>query len=218
MSMQYQLIGFVILAIVLVTIIVLRSFTDDSKAQDDLDRFLSEPKTPRQISRFYERYVGHIYENQGHDVAYISGLKGYADFGRDLIVTTPNEILVIQTKCWAKRRVVHDNDIYQLFGKMSQLKLTSEDPHRTTRAVFYSTSQYSSLAKQAASVLGVEIKTVKLNLTYPMIKCSVSPTGEKVYYLPFDAVYDRVKVDRRRDEDFVRTVNQAVKKGFKRAG
>ncbi|UYL07429.1 restriction endonuclease [Bdellovibrio sp. SKB1291214] len=215
--MQYHLVGFIILAIVLVAIIIFRSFTDDSKAQDELDRFLSEPKSPRQVARLYERYVGHLFEKQGYDVAYLGALKGHADMGRDIIVTKPDEILVIHTKCWAKRRVVHDNDIYHLFGKMSHLKLTSEDPNRKTRAVMYSTSQYSSLAKQAASVLGVEIRTEKLNLSYPMIKCSISPIGEKVYYLPFDAVYDRVKVSRR-DEYFVRTVHEAVKKGFKRAG
>ncbi|QLY26421.1 restriction endonuclease [Bdellovibrio sp. KM01] len=216
--MQYHLVAFIILLVALVAIIAFRSVTRDSQVQDDLDHFLSEPMSPRQAARFYERYIGHIYENQGHDVAYLPGIKGYADHGRDIIVKTPSEILIIQTRAWGKRRVVHDNDIYQLFGKMTHLKVTSEDTNRNTRAIFYSTSNFSSLAKQAASALGVEIRTEKLNRSYPMIKCSVSPTGEKNYYLPFDPVYDRVKVDRRRDEHFVRTVDQAVKKGFKRAG
>ncbi|WP_413576068.1 restriction endonuclease [Bdellovibrio sp. HCB290] len=216
--MQLQLVIFAVLIVALVSVVVLHSFTDDSIAQDDLDRFLSEPMSPRQMSRFYERYVGHLYESQGYDVAYLGALKGFADHGRDIVVTTPNEILVIQTRCWPRRRVVLDSDIYQLFGKMTHLKQTSKDPHREIRAVFYSTSQFSSLAKQAASSLGVETRMEKLNRSYPMVKCSISPTGEKNYYLPFDPVYDRVKIDRQRDEYFVRTVHQAVKKGFKRAG
>ncbi len=216
--MQFHLIALAVLIVAIFAVIAFRGFTADARAEDDLERFLSEPMSPRQRARFYERYVGHLFENQGYDVAYIGSLKGYTDHGRDIVVTTPEEILVIQTKCWSKRRVVHDNDIYQLFGKMSHLKQTSEDPKRKIRAVFFSTSQYSSLAKQAASALGVEIRTERLNLSYPMIKCSISPTGEKNYYLPFDPVYDRVQVKRERDEYFVRTVNQAVQKGFKRAG
>ncbi|WP_413586996.1 restriction endonuclease [Bdellovibrio sp. HCB274] len=215
--MQYHLVAFVILLVALVAIFAFRSSTEDSQVQDDLDRFLNEPMSPRQAVRFYERYVGHIYESQGHEVAYLVGIKGYADHGRDIIVKTPTEILVIQTRALGRRRVVHENDIYQLFGKMTHHKNRSEDPNRNTRAIFYSTSNFSSLAKQAATALGVEIRTEKFNRSYPMIKCSVSPTGEKNYYLPFDPVYDRVRIDRQRDEHFVRTVHQAVKKGFKRA-
>ncbi|WP_210415686.1 restriction endonuclease [Bdellovibrio sp. ZAP7] len=216
--MQYHLVAFVILLVAVIAVFAFRSSTDDSQVQEDFDRFLNEPMSPRQAVRFYERYVGHKYENQGYDVSYLAGLKGHVDQGRDIIVKTPKEILVIQTRAFGRRRVVHDNDIYQLFGKMTHFKLTSVDPNRTTRAIFYSTSNFSSLAKQAASTLGVEIRTEKFNRTYPMIKCSVSPTGEKNYYLPFDPVYDRVKIDHKRDEHFVRTVHQAVKKGFKRAG
>lgn len=216
--MQYHVVAFAVLAVVLVAIIAFRNFTDDSKAQEELSRYLTEPMSPFQTRRFYERYIGHIYENQGYDVGYLAPLKGYTDHGRDIVVTTPNEILIVQAKCWSKRRVVHDNDIYQLYGKMMHFKMNSQDSTRNTRAVLYSTTQFSSLAKQAASALGVEIRTERINRSYPMVKCSVSPTGDKVYYLPFDPVYDRVKIDRRRDELFVRTVDQAVKKGFKRAG
>ena len=214
---QNALIILAVLVIAIIIVTIFRSFTEDAKAQSDLDRYLSEPMTPGQIGRFYERYVGHLYENDGHDVTYYGAIKGYSDYGRDLIVKTPTETLIIQTKCWSKRRSVHEKDIYQLFGTMTHFKLTQEDQKRKTRAVFYTTSQFTSLAKQAAQVLGVELRVEKLNRSYPMIKCSITPMGDKIYYLPFDNAYDRVKINRQRDEHFVRTVNQAVKKGFKRA-
>ncbi|MNL19538.1 hypothetical protein D3C87_1407450 [compost metagenome] len=74
------------------------------------------------------------------------------------------------------------------------------------------------MAKEAAKVLNVEIKTEALNRHYPMVKCSVTPEGEKRYYLPIDPVYDRVKVDLRKNEFFAKSVQEAVDKGFRRAG
>ena len=215
--MQHALIILAIVVIAIITFMIIRSFSADGRAQEDLDRYLSEPMSPAMIGRFYERYVGHLYENDGHEVVYYGAIKGFSDYGRDLIVTTPVETLIIQTKCWSKRRSVHEKDIYQLFGTMTHVKLTQENPKRKTRAVFYTTSQFTSLAKQAATALGVELRVERLNRTYPMIKCSVTPMGDRIYYMPFDHGYDLVKIDRQRDEHFVKTVDQAVKKGFKRA-
>ena len=84
--------------------------------------------------------------------------------------------------------------------------------------MLYTSARYSDAAKDAARVQGVELKIEELNRSYPMIKCKVSADGEKIYYLPFDSFYDKVKIDLHRDEYFVQTVNEAVEKGFRRAG
>ncbi|MNK88210.1 hypothetical protein D3C87_1081650 [compost metagenome] len=68
-----------------------------------------------------------------------------------------------------------------------------------------------------AEVLDVELRTELLDMSYPMIKCSTSRVGERQYYLPFDPNYDTIKIDRRKDEHFVKTVKEAVEKGFQRA-
>jgi Restriction endonuclease. len=215
--MQYALIISGMLVVAIVLIAILRSFTSDARAQKDLDRYLSEPMSSNEIGRFYERYIGHLYEKEGYDVIYYGAIKGYSDFGRDLIVSSDDEVLIIQAKCWSRNKAIHEKEIYQLFGTMTHFNLTSEKNGRRTKAVFYTTAQFTSLAKQAAAVLGVELRTERLNRTYPMIKCSITPSGDKIYYLPTDNVYDRVKINVDLDEHFVRTVNQAVKKGFKRA-
>lgn len=100
---------------------------------------------------------------------------------------------------------------------MTHFKLTHEKNGRRAKAVFYTTAKYVEVAKDAARVLGVDLRTEELNRSYPMIKCSVSSDGDKVYYLPFDANYDKIKIDLHRDEWFAKTVNEAVAKGFRRA-
>ncbi|MNT39764.1 hypothetical protein D3C72_1760360 [compost metagenome] len=138
--------------------------------------------------------------------------------GRDLIVESSEEVLVVATRCGPRFRLVQAKDIFHLFGTMTHYKLASEKTGRPVRAVFYSTSRFNGMAKEAAKVLNVEIKTEALNRHYPMVKCSVTPEGEKRYYLPIDPVYDRVKVDLRKNEFFAKSVQEAVDKGFRRAG
>jgi hypothetical protein len=81
--------------------------------------------------------------------------------------------------------------------------------------VFTSTTKLSPVATAAAQRLGVVIKQVPLDKKYPMIKCNVNQ-GNKIYHLPFDQQYDRVKIQDAA-ELYVRTVAEAEKKGFRRA-
>jgi hypothetical protein len=54
--------------------------------------------------------------------------------------------------------------------------------------------------------------------SYPCIKCNVSKIdGTKIYHLPFDQQYDKVKVEMRRGEFYCNTVAEAEKQGFRRA-
>ncbi|MFZ1933506.1 MAG: hypothetical protein WCB27_25550 [Thermoguttaceae bacterium] len=55
------------------------------KFQLALDRYWAREKNSWEIGRVYERYLGHLYENDGWRVTYHGILKGLEDFGRDLI-------------------------------------------------------------------------------------------------------------------------------------
>ena len=48
----------------------------------------------------YERYLGYLYEKQGWSVEYVGAIKGFEDFGRDLICTKAGEVYVVQAKRW----------------------------------------------------------------------------------------------------------------------
>ncbi len=195
-----------------------RFFNKNARSQRELNRYLDQPLSNEEIGRFYERYIGHLYETEGYDVVYNGAINGHADMGRDLIAKCLDEVLVIQTKCWSKNKWIFEKHIFQLFGSMIHFKRTSEKSGRPTKAVFYTTALYSDVAKSAARVLGVELRTEELNRSYPMIKCSISSEGNRLYYLPFDLNYDKIKIDLHRDEHFVKTVKEAVDKGFRRAG
>lgn len=210
---------FVLVVVASVAIYVIRRrFNKDVIAQRELDQYLQRNFSTEEIGKLYERYIGYLYETDGYDVIYHGALNGFADLGRDLIAGCVDEVHVIQAKCWSKNKTIQEKDIFQLFGTMTHFKLTAEKRGRRTKAVFFTTAKYSGVAQDAAKVLGVELRTEYLNRSYPMIKCSVSKDGAKLYYLPFDSNYDTVKIDLHREEHFVSTVKDAVSKGFRRAG
>jgi len=213
--------GLLILALAVVSAIiffVVRWFDKDRVAQRALDKYLKSSFSNIEIGRLYERYIGHLYETEGYDVVYHGAINGAADMGRDLIVESINEVLIIQTKYWAKSKFIPVSHIFQLFGSMTHFKRTSEKIGRPVKAVLYTTAKYSKVTKDAARVLGVELRNEKFNRSYPMIKCKVSANGANSYYLPFDPDYDKIKIDLHRDEHFVKTVKEATEKGFRRAG
>jgi hypothetical protein len=73
------------------------------------------------------------------------------------------------------------------------------------------------VAKDVAKKLGVEFNELAKISDYPLIKCNVSMRdGEKIYHLPFDQQYDRVKI-LRSPEKYAYTVSEAEQAGFRRA-
>lgn len=86
------------------------------------------------------------------------------------------------------------------------------------RSIFITTIELSPVARRFAEVLGVEVKEKFKLEDYPLIKCNVNrQTGEKIYHLPLDQQYDRVKVERERGELYVSTIEEAEGLGFRRA-
>ncbi len=185
------------------------------KNQLALNRYLERPLSKWQIGRFYERQVGYTLESQGYDVTYFGATEGLKDLGRDLIARKGPETLIVQAKCWSKAKTIHEKHIFQLFASTIHFKL--ESAGTGARPVFYSTTDYSETATTIANALGVNLERLALDKSYPMIKCNVSRDGEKIYHLPFDQQYDRIKIDGNKGEFYALTVSEAVDRGFRRA-
>ncbi len=204
----------------------------EEKYQFALDRYWGRNKSQREIGRVYERFVGHLYEQEGWRVAYHGIVKGYEDFGRDLICRRANDIHIVQCKCWAKDKTIHEKHIFQLFGTTVLFALQcdrdSARPRQKEMAfldalesrvtpVFATTTKLSEDATAVAKHLDISIRSEPLR-RYPMIKCNVNPsTNEKIYHLPFDQQYDKIIVGDIKGEFYAETIAEAESAGFRRA-
>jgi hypothetical protein len=84
------------------------------------------------------------------------------------------------------------------------------------RSVLCCTNQVSPVAKEAADALGIVIRHIQMNRDYPMIKCNVNG-NDRIYHLPFDQQYDRVRIGAWEGECYVKTTAEAERLGFRRA-
>ena len=159
-----------------------------------LDRFWKRPKSKWLIGRLYERYVGYLYEKDGYDVEYVGIFRGFEDLGRDLICKKGNDFIVIQCKNWAEFRTIYEKHVFQFFGTVFQYK--DENKDKKVRAIFYTSTKLSDLARRFSKELNIELKeNFKFDREYPAIKCNVSMVdGTKIYHLPFDQQYDKTKI------------------------
>ena len=88
----------------------------------------------------------------------------------------------------------------------------------SVKAVFATTTELSDMAKRVAAYLNIDLRTIKLSKDYPMIKCNYNPAkNTKIYHLPFDQQYDKIKVGDQEGEKYVLKVKEAVDEGFRRA-
>jgi len=187
-----------------------------------LDRYLKLPLSRAAIGRFYERYLGYLYERDGWKVEYHGIVEGFEDLGRDLICKKENQIVIVQAKCWASEKLIHEKHIFQLFGT-TQLFLMNHQQSDLFKAniaaVFITTTSLSPVAKKAAQWLKIEVKErFAIDKAYPMIKCNINQSSkEKIYHLPFDQQYDRTKIISEFGEFYATTVAEAERKGFRRA-
>lgn len=187
------------------------------KYQLALDRWKNKPnKTAWQIGIDYERYIGYVYEQKGYDVIYNGALKGLEDMGRDIIAENSKEILIIQCKYWRQEKAVHEKHIFQLYGTVILKKMETT---KKVTGVFVTSTYLSQVAQKVANELKIEIKeNVPFDKNYPCIKCNINrSTNEKIYHLPFDQQYDKVKIESKKGEYYARTTKEAEEKGFRHA-
>ena len=205
-----------------------RSLSVTERNQLALDRYCRRNKSKLEIGSDYERFIGYTYEKLGYDVQYRGIIDGFEDMGRDLICERNGQVKVIQCKYWSSRKMIHENHINQLFGTTLRFYL-ERNPENTIFSFFMAlqskqitpilitSTVLSNTAKKFASDLGVEVmENIKIE-DYPMIKCNISGiNNEKIYHLPFDQQYDKVKIDGK-GEFYALTVREAEAKGFRRA-
>lgn len=194
-----------------------RKLSSVERNQMALERFWKRPKSKWLLGRIYERYVGYLYEQQGYKVEYTGIFHGYEDLGRDLICANKNEIIVIQCKNWSQFKTIYEKHIFQFFGTVFQYR--DQNPRKKVRAIFYTTTELSELARRFAHELNIELEEKsKMPRSYPCIKCNISLVDEtKIYHLPFDQQYDNTKIETGRGEFYCETVEEAEKAGFRRA-
>lgn len=75
----------------------------------------------------------------------------------------------------------------------------------------------SARAQRISRALGIELRERVGLDSYPMVKCNISQDGAKIYHLPVDQQYDRVRVDYARGEFYCLTAAEAESKGLRRA-
>lgn len=199
-----------------------RKLPSVERNQMALDRFWKRPnKSNWLVGLLYERYIGYIFEKKGYDVNYHGASEGKQDLGRDLICKKGIEISIVQCKYWSQFKIIHEKHVFQLFGTTFQYKynLEKENKGKKVKAIFCTSTNLSNIAREFAKELEIEVKeNVKLDRNYPCIKCNIGRASEgKIYHLPFDQQYDKVKIEPDRGEFYCATVKEAEANGFRRA-
>ncbi len=207
------------------------SLSEEVRNQKALDRYLSSRGHPWQIGRDYERYIGYLYEVNGYKVDYEGIEKGLEDLGRDLVCVKGNIIEIVQCKCWASYKTIHEKHINQLYGTAVKYYIEHKqiiDKKKTLtlfpdlisageiKATFVTSTKLSETAKKFADALGIKVEQEKPLKKYPVIKCNITPSGERIYHLPFDQQYDKTLI-KNSGEFYAMTVTEAMSKGFRRA-
>lgn len=205
--------------------------SETERNQKALDRYRnSNNKDNIELGRMYERYIGYLYEKDGYDVEYIGIEKVLGDMGRDLICKKNGLTEIIQCKYWSlkKNKIIHENHINQLYGTTIKYYIENNksiDKHnnlllfkdilnsKNLRASLITSVNLSETAKEFAKALGIILKEKIPLQDYPMIKCNLI---EKIYHLPFDQQYDRIKM-KNNQYKYVYTVKEAEKFGCRRA-
>lgn len=214
-----------------------KSLPSVERNQMALDRYLkNRNKSKWAIGRDYEMYVGYLYEQKGYAIEYKGIIDGFEDLGRDVIATKEGEVCIIQCKCWAQYKDIHEKHIFQLFGTTMEYWVKNFNNHRTPktfkefakflnenklRPIFFTSTSLSDKAKEMANTLSVEIMENEPPGEFPRIKCTINNdefgSQTKIYHLPMDQQYDRTIIGNRSGEFYSFTVKEAEDAGFRRA-
>lgn len=192
------------------------ALSEGERNQRALDRYLRSRKSPWQLGRDYERYVGYLREQDGCEVTYHGIVKGLEDLGRDVLAERDGRIEVIQCKRWSRQKTIHEKHVFQLYGTVVLAKL--ESPEKEVTGTFTTTTSLSPKAREVAEHLGITVEEDFPLADYPRIKCNIARRGEeRIYHLPFDQQYDSTLIEPEHGERYVSTVAEAEELGFRRA-
>ena len=195
------------------------ALSEDERNQLALDRYKERRRANSRIAGAeYEMYISHCLRNKGYKVVEFGIEKGLEDLGRDIIATKDEFTYIIQCKRYGKHIEVHENVICQLYGTTLHYMITQaqEDLFAAEYIipVLCTTGILTDIAKEFSRKLGVKVCVIPMG-DYPMIKCNIN-NGNKIYHLPFDQQYWKVKIEKP-GEFYAVTVGEATSKGFRRA-
>lgn len=188
---------------------------DVQKFQLALDRYQRCEKSNWEIGIQYERYIGYLCEKEGYSVLYNGATQKLEDMGRDLLLTRDNVLVAIQCKRWSSTKTIHENHVFQLCG--TTFELQAHHPDKTVIAAFVTSTIFSDIAALCAQRLDIRLFPSTPYRDYPMIKCNISSSGEKIYHLPFDQQYDRIQLSGKVGCFYCATTAEAEAAGFRRA-
>lgn len=189
--------------------------SDSEKYQLALDRWKTRRKSNWAAGIDYERYIGYLYELQNYKVKFQGALRGFDDMGIDVIASKGKTTLLIQCKRYSEHKTVHENTVFQLYG--SYVFYKTQNPTKNFVPVIYTSAKLTDIAQKCADFLNIEVHSQHPLQDYPLVKCNISPNGEKIFHLPFDQQYDRVEIIPKRGEFYTNTVQEAADHGFRRA-
>jgi hypothetical protein len=202
-----------------------------------LEKYIKRKKSKSSIGKEYERYIGHLYEEQGYAVEYHGIKHGFDDLGIDLICQKNKEVLLIQCKYWKKTSTIKENAINQLFGTSIKYFIDKYNKYKGTfqntlfqnsdipfnsefQPIFITTTKLSETALEFAKILKIKILEIPFDNEYPRIKCNfgkdLDGNQTKIYHLPFDQQYDNVQNIKNGGFNAT-TIEEAENKGFRKA-
>lgn len=197
------------------------SLSPTERNQLALDRYIkSHKKTKWQIGRDYELYIGYLCSQKGLSVDFFGSYMGLEDLGRDIIAKKGEKTYIIQCKYWSSVKMIHEKHIAQLYGTTISYCIENNESKKNVKGVFVTNIKLSETAKKFASYLKIKVIENLEAGEYPRIKCNIGHdefgVETKIYHLPMDQQYDRVKICKK-GEFYAMTVKEAEEKGFRRA-
>lgn len=80
----------------------------------------------------------------------------------------------------------------------------------------YSSTRLAPRIRDIALTMGIKVTDNLVMNDWPLVKCNIAADGERIYHLPMDQQYDRVKLAKP-GECYCWTVAEAEANGFRRA-
>ena len=109
---------------------------------------------------------------------------------------------------------MHDNVVARIAFARDNYKM--DNPNKKVIAMIVSENEnLDDYSRHLCNKHGIVIQEVPYDELYPKIKCNINSRG-KIYHLPDDPAYDRIKIERHRGEYYVATETEALRLGFRR--
>ncbi len=115
-----------------------------------------------------------------------------------------------------KDKIIHEKHLFQLYGTCIVYGIEN-NLQNPPYGVFITSCALSETARKVADALRLHVRQHIPIKDYPCIKCNVGKEKEKIYHLPFDQQYDKIKMTKGNGCFYAATVAEAEAAGFRRA-